>query len=230
VARSRAEAETVAFALAHLAQLAWLTGAGGDGLAAAIEAVRIGEDTGNVGALVLGLEGLALAHLAMGQPAEAVKACERALAEARMHQSGLFEEAATLAHLAQARLVAGDQAGAEAAANEAVAVARRQQARTVECLALVVRAEVGRATAAPHDRHAILADLDAGLHLVRDTGALTYEPFIREQLGRLDADQNQLREALRLFNAIGAHAHVRRLEAELEVPESPVANGSIPPR
>jgi hypothetical protein len=122
--------------------------------------------------------------------------------------------------------VAGDRAGAEAAANEAVAVAHRQQARTVECLALVVRAEVGRATDGPHDRHTVLADLDAGLHLVRDTGALTYEPFIREQLSRLDADENQLREALRLFNAIGAYAHVRRLEAELGGPGSRVANGS----
>jgi hypothetical protein len=64
-------------------------------------------------------------------------------------------------------------------------------------------------------RDAILADLDAALALVPETGALTYEPFIREELGRLRSDENELREALQLYSAIGATGHARRLEAEL---------------
>ncbi len=49
---------------------------------------------------------------------------------------------------------------------------------------------------------------------------MTYEPFIREERGRLCGDQTELREALRLFTVIGATGHARRLGAELE--ESPI--------
>jgi hypothetical protein len=59
------------------------------------------------------------------------------------------------------------------------------------------------------------ADLAAALTLVAEVGALTYEPFIREELGRLHADESELREAARLYTAIGATGHARRLEAEL---------------
>jgi hypothetical protein len=62
---------------------------------------------------------------------------------------------------------------------------------------------------------AMLADLAAALVLVKETGALTYEPFIREELGRLDADEAEQRKALRLYRQIGATGHARRLEAEL---------------
>ena len=41
--------------------------------------------------------------------------------------------------------------------------------------------------------------------------ALAYEPFIREEAARLRGDQAELREALRLFTAIGASGHARRL-------------------
>jgi hypothetical protein len=53
------------------------------------------------------------------------------------------------------------------------------------------------------------------LAVARKTGAATYEPFIHEELGRLRTDENELREALRLYSAIGATGHARRLEVEL---------------
>jgi hypothetical protein len=105
----------------------------------------------------------------------------------------------------------GDPAAA-AAADEAVAVARGRGARVDECLALLVRGKVRAASGA---RDGALADLDATLTLVGEVGALTYEPFIREELGRLHADESELREAVRLYEAIGAAGHARRLEAEL---------------
>jgi hypothetical protein len=63
--------------------------------------------------------------------------------------------------------------------------------------------------------------------LVAEVGALTHEPFIREELGRLHADESELREAVRLYTAIGATGHARRLVAELgsSVPPAPAASG-----
>ena len=213
LARARAEPDNLPWALALAPQLAWLIGEGEDTIGPAAEAVRLGEDTGNVAALVLALEGVALAQLASGRPAEAVAACERALTEARKHRSGLFHEASVLAHLAQARLAAGNVVAASGAADEAVGVSRRQGARVVECLALLTRAQVHRVTGGDPD--AVRADVETALSLVIETGALTYEPLIREEIGRLRGDGAELREALRLYTAIGATGHAERLAAEL---------------
>jgi tetratricopeptide (TPR) repeat protein len=212
IGRSRAEPETLCwvFLLGHLA---WLTGEGKDTISFAAEAVRIGEETGNVVALVMALEGLALAQLAAGRPAEAAAACERALTEAREHRNGLFQEASVLAHQAQARLAAGDPVAASAAADEAVSVSRRQGARVVECLALLTRGRVGRLSGAT--TNAVGADLADALTLVGEVGALTYEPFIREELGWLHANDSELREAVQLYETIGATGHAARLAAEL---------------
>jgi len=139
--------------------------------------------------------------------------CERALAEARSSRCGLFQEGNLLAHLARACLGAGDPDRAVSAAEDAVAVARHQGAQVVECFALLTRAQVRPTTGETED--ARQADLDAALRLVHETGALTYESFIREELGRLHHDESDLREALRLYRQIGAAGHARRLEAEL---------------
>jgi hypothetical protein len=47
------------------------------------------------------------------------------------------------------------------------------------------------------------------------TGAVVYEPPIREELARLHHDQKELAEALRLYRQVGATGHARRLEAEV---------------
>jgi hypothetical protein len=213
--RTRAEPDPFCWALTLAGKLAWLTGKG-EGAASAAEAVRLGEETGNTAALVLGLESVALSELAAGRPSFAVAACERALREMREHRSGLFEEGPVLAYLARARLAEGDAAGAADAAAEALAVAGRQHARVVECLALLTRAQMLRATGGSVND--ISADLDAALALVPETGALTYEPFIREEFGRLRDDRAELREAHRLYSAIGATGHARRLRTELDGP------------
>jgi tetratricopeptide (TPR) repeat protein len=208
-----AEPEPLCWALAVPPLLAWLSGDGGDTSTSAQEAVQLAEGTGNVGSLIVGLEAMAMAHLAVGQPDEAAAVCERALAVGRENRTGLHLEASLLAHLAQARLATGDADAAAAAAAEAVDVARRQGACVDECLALLTRAQVGRSSGA--NREAVGTDLDAALSLVGEVGALTYEPFIREELGRLHSDESELREALRLYTAIGATGHAARLAAEL---------------
>jgi adenylate cyclase len=211
--RPRVEPETLSWTLAMRPLLAWLSGDGTDTSAAAAEAVRVAEESGNPASLMVALEGQALTHLMAGRPADAAAACERALTVAREKRSGLFAEASVLAHLALARLAAGEKVAAGSAADEAVEVARRQGARVYECLALLARARVARSASGTTD--AVSADLDAALTLVSEVGALTYEPFIREELGRLHADEGELREAVRLYTAIGATGHARRLELEL---------------
>ena len=213
VVRPRREPETLSWALALVPLLEWLSGDDADTSAQAAEAVRVAEESGNPVSLVLALEGQALSHLTAGQPAEAVAASERALAVARDKRSGLFAEASVLAHLAQARLAAGDHVAASAAAAEAVDAARRQGARVDECLALLTRAQAGRWSGGSTD--AVDTDLNAALTLVGEVGALTYEPFIREERGRMHGDDAALREAARLYEAIGARGHARRLESEL---------------
>ena len=213
LARPKTETDTVAWALAVLPHLDWLRGEGDRGLGAATEALRLAEETGNAGALVLALEGVALAHLAAGLPSQAVNACERALGEARERRSGLFEEARLLVHLASARLAGGDLGGALSAADDAVSVARQRGTPTDECPALLARARARRGACEPQD--AVAADLGAALTLASDMGLLSYEPFIREELARVRGDDAELREALRLFTAIGATGHARRLGAEL---------------
>jgi tetratricopeptide (TPR) repeat protein len=212
LARRRGEPESLAWALPLLSHLAWLTGDLSDTTDAAAEAVRLGEETGNTLTLVLALEGQALSHLVAGQPAAAAAACERALAIGREKRGGMFAEASLLAHLALSRHVAGDQDAAQAAADEAVAVARRDDARVHECLAHLVRSKVLAASAGARD--APVAELECSMSLVAEVGVRTYEPFIREALGRLRADEGDLREAARLYKAIGATGHARRLKTE----------------
>jgi tetratricopeptide (TPR) repeat protein len=211
--RPRGEPETLCWTLAMRPLLAWLSGDETDTSAAAAEAVRVAEDSGNPASLTLALEGQALTHLMAGRAADAAAACERALTVAREKRSGLFAEASVLAHLAVAHLAAGNQTAARSAADEAVDVARRQGARVHECLALLTRAQVA-ARLGPEINAEVDADLEAALTLVGEVGAFTYEPFIREELGRLRKDDTELREAARLYEAIGATGHARRLEAD----------------
>ena len=212
VAGSRSESpEALGFALVLSPWLNWLTGEAEDTVARAAEAVRLGEETNNFFLLACALEGLALAAMAAARPVEAIAACDRALTECRAARGGLQFEGELLAVLACARLSAGDPAGAERAAAEAVAVARQRGAEVVECHALLTRAQTLRAAGAAND--VVRADLVSALDLVRETGARSYEPFIREELARLDDDEKEMEEALRLYRQIGATGHVRRLEA-----------------
>jgi tetratricopeptide (TPR) repeat protein len=213
VGRPRAEPENLVFNIAVLCEAAWLTGQAGDTLALAAEAVRIGENTGNVLSLVLALDALTLADLVTGRAREAVIAAERALAEAQRRRVALFLEAKILAQLARARLDENDLEGAARTADEAVAAARQRGTRVFECLALLIRSQVAVALGATADD--MYTDLDNALALVTKTGAVAYEPMIREARGNLHIHESELREALQLYEAIGATGHARRLASEL---------------
>ena len=205
------QTELKAWGFPITAHLASMGGEDESGLALAEEARRISVEIGNRFTLILALESMGIAQLAEGRPDEAQASLTQALNEARTHRCGLSDEASVLAHLAEAHLAAGDATAARLVADEAVERAREQGAGILECLALLVRAKVLRTG----DHAAVVVDLEAALALIQQTGALTYEPFIREELGRLHGDDSEVREAARLYEAIGATGHARRLEAEL---------------
>ena len=196
IARERGEAEWIAWALSVYPRLARTPDEFGVSLDRAHEALRIAEDSGNTSNHVLALAAVGIAEVGLGRFPEGATTLERALAVARRHQVALFEEARALAHLARAHLGMGHHEAACQAADDAVNVAWRQGARALECPALLTRAQILGATGGAGE--AILADLHAALDLVKETGALAFEPQIREELSRLQRDEGELREALRL--------------------------------
>lgn len=213
VARGESNHDSLCWGLALGAHLARLTGEDEDCISSATEAVRLGEDTGNTMSQVQGLESIALASLMAGRPSDAREACERALDVGRLHRSGLFAEAPVLALLARSRSAMGEAASATALAEEALEVAQRQGARALEGDVRLARAAVW--WAARHPEREVAAELDSALAVIREAGALAYEPFVFEELGRLRGDEASLRQALRLYRTTGATGHARRLEAEV---------------
>jgi adenylate cyclase len=213
LARDRGEAEMIAFALGTYSLLAEWSGDDQDASVRAMEAVRVSDDLGSAMIRIVALHGVGLAHLLEGRIAEAAAVLETALAEARQRNVARFEEVSVLAHLARAKLLSGHPEAAAALADEAVELAGRQGTRVLACPALLTRAHIQRASGSLPER--VAADLDAALIAAQETGALTYVPFIREELARLHDDDKELSEALRLYRRIGATGHARRLEAEL---------------
>jgi hypothetical protein len=78
---------------------------------------------------------------------------------------------------------------------------------------LLARAHVGREGGASSAD--VAADLEAALAVIGETGARTFEPFVREELARLAGDAAALAAVQALFASIGAAGHARRLQAEV---------------
>ena len=213
IGRPRGEPENLQFGLCALVELASLAGEAGDSLEFAREAVRFGEETGNLMSIAFGFDALSQAYVLAGRPTEAADASERAVADARSHQTLLCLEAFLLTNLARARLAAGDVGAAGLAADEAVEAAQQRGTAVFEVSALVARARVRRATGA--SKSETLSDLNRALDLVAQTGAAAYEPSIREELGWLHQDESEWRAALQLYDKMGASGQVERLQAEL---------------
>ncbi len=151
---------------------------------------------------------------------EAAETLERALAVMREHRITLQAEAIVLTNLAEAYLGCGDVTRARASADEAVALARRRH--TIELRPLLTHARVllgSEGAAAAAEVEAGLRDAEAD---VERTEARVYTPFIhveRAALARLLGDeaayQRELREAHRLFTAMGATGHAERISRQL---------------
>jgi adenylate cyclase len=212
--RERGETETLAWSLAVRALLEDWTGERGEALASAREARQIGETSGNRVVQLVAALGLGGALVGAERHEEAVDVLSATRAAMANGQLPRFEEASVLATLARAELGEGNVDAAIGTAAEAVEVARRQGARVLECLALLTRAQVARATGAGDAR----ADLATGLALAADVGAVTYAAFLLEERARLDGNEAALKECIARYQDIEAGGHARRLTAELSAP------------
>jgi adenylate cyclase len=220
IALAQVRRDTELLLIAH-AYTAWLWGFAGDAARALQHARRAVELVEAATGKIAGLGSattLGRALLLNEQWSEAAARLEQALGEMREHQAALQGEAFVLADLARAVAALGDCDRARELADEAVSTAQRRGNFEVD--PLLARAHVQRLSDGAQAAAAIEADLQQAMAVVQRTEARAYAPLIhveRAELARLLGDeaayQQELREAHRLFTAMGATGHVRRIEA-----------------
>jgi adenylate cyclase len=193
IARQRGEAELIGWNLGTYARVAGTAAEFAASLERAREGLRVADESGNLMVRIIARESIGIAEVGLGRFDEAAGSLSRALAEARQHRVGLFEEARILAYLAAAQRGRGAWDEARRTADEAVEVARRQGTRIFECLALITRARLRRTTHGPEDE--AVADLQAALGLAQATGALIYETWSRDELAGPPAGARAARPA-----------------------------------
>jgi class 3 adenylate cyclase/tetratricopeptide (TPR) repeat protein len=120
-----------------------------------------------------------LSHTITGQLGTAIDDLSSALRFARSRKAGLENEARILADLANAYRLNGDPAMALTTADEAIEVAMARHARVPECLGRIVRAEILSASKADDRRAAGVDERNRAEALMRETGALIFENFIK---------------------------------------------------
>ncbi len=200
-----------------------LVGDVSDALALARRAEDISERHGSTLTRVWAHQHLGMALAQSGEWRAAVEQLELALALARETRSWLTIEAQVVSDLAEALLGAGDAAQAQRKAEEAIQIGRRRGTPVWEAFAHLTLARVLLARTGAEARDAIESALEAAASLIERTGARAYEPHVHElraELARLLGDavayERQLREAHRLYTAIGARGHAARLAGQLE--------------
>ena len=165
---------------------------------------------------------LVIALARAGDPHAAVEHLERALRTARETNAWLRIEAEILAHLAEARLGAGEVEQAQRLAEDAIEIGKRRKTPVWEAQAHLALARVLLARSGADAKDAIESALATCLSLVQQTQAYAYEPYVHElraevarRGGDAAAGERELREAHRLFTAIGATGHAQRVAREM---------------
>jgi tetratricopeptide (TPR) repeat protein len=198
----------------------------GDAPAALANARRVHELTrslGTVGLAAAGYYCLGIAHGLEGDADEAVRCLERAAA---LHQEGGGGPPVELLTLSSRLGVAyaeiGESERALDAAARGLALVRALRMPVFVAIALLKQAEVLRKTRGAVAREAIAAALVEAEALVASTGIRGWQPFLHVERGELagllgdeKGRERELREALRLFNTMGAVGHAERLAKAL---------------
>jgi tetratricopeptide (TPR) repeat protein len=120
-----------------------------------------------------------LAQTIAGQPGAALEDLGSALRFARSRKAGLENEARILADMANAYRINGDFASALTTVDEAIQLATVRHARFPECLARIVRADILSQSKAAEQRAAAAEERSRAEVLMRETGALIFENFIK---------------------------------------------------
>jgi tetratricopeptide (TPR) repeat protein len=216
-ARELGQQEVVSWSLLGLVELAWTTGIPDQALTHAQRVLELGEQVGSPLSEAAGHWATGAAHLLRGEPEAARAPLERAVwfsIERRVFRSWQPLEQACLA---DAYLGSGDAERARETAQQGVEFARRAKSY---CFGLLAELALARALRTL-DANGHRAEIEAGLgrcdEMLKLSQAHGLVPFIAEERARLagalgasDAS-DQLREAQRLYAAVGATGHVARL-------------------
>jgi class 3 adenylate cyclase/tetratricopeptide (TPR) repeat protein len=222
VARGQADVETTGWIHETYAALGWLVGDSELGLPHARDAVEIAERTGSAFSRFHSYLRLGAAHVAACAWGEAAAALERSLEIARGAYTGFDLEAEALARLAEAYLGRGERDRAVETARKAVEIAYTQTGLVLELGAQVTLANVLSSTRGSSAREEIEQACQRAAALVQETGAVGWEPRVREARARLaqlignsETYERELLAAQHMLGQIGARAEAARLAAEL---------------
>jgi tetratricopeptide (TPR) repeat protein len=186
------------------------------------QSLEIALKIGSVFSIVTAYRALSEVHALRQEWDEGLRAIEEALLHMQARRTGLEQQPAVLATLADIHLGRGDLPRARVAAAEAVALASQMgtlawEIRCQLALARVLRGGEGTAASG-----AIATALDRSLDIVRETGMRRYEPYVhleRAELARSRGDRGawagELGEAQHQFSDMGAAARAEALAREL---------------
>jgi tetratricopeptide (TPR) repeat protein len=164
---------------------------------------------------------LAMALLLDREWAQAAERLERLLADIRTRRTSLYFEPLALDRLAEALLGTGDLDAAEARAREALELARLRRMRIGFRGPLLLARIVARARGTTA-RAEVERLLEESVAYLEETGVTAWVPLLHEARAELEracgdaaAAERELREAQRLYAAMGATGHAERLAREL---------------
>jgi adenylate cyclase len=182
-------------------------------------AVELAERTGGALWRAWAWTDLAMAEKLRGEPGRAIEALERAEQISEEGRIGVEGHALRLAHLAEARLAAGDPELALELADRAGEATAGNAGLASVVPAGLATARVLLASPGSLQAERIEAELGTVLEMVQRTGTRAYEPQVRVELAKLarrlgdeQRFERELGEARRLFDAIGAHGRLARLD------------------
>jgi predicted ATPase/class 3 adenylate cyclase len=231
-AREADQLPALATAHAELVRLAERRGDPELALRNGLRAVEIEEEVGSRAGLMMAYAALGKAWRLKGDATRATAALDREIALAREHgvgmhgvaiiAGGLFSVSSVLLDLAQIHLAGGDAQAARSAVDEALARAHRSDAKLEELPAQLVLARTLLASASQESGAEIDVALERVEALIRQTGAVVYQPDLHEvraeaarRFGDAASAEQELRMAHRLYNEMGATGHVERVGREL---------------
>jgi class 3 adenylate cyclase/tetratricopeptide (TPR) repeat protein len=158
--------------------LAWAEGDAGLAQEHANRAYSLAMKSGNPYLRVYAQACRGLSHVIAGRLTSAIDDFSEALSFARSRKAGLENEARILADLANAHRLNGETAIAFSTVREAIAIATARHARVPECLARIVHADLLIRSETEDQKLAGQHELDRARALMRETGALIFEPLL----------------------------------------------------
>jgi adenylate cyclase len=198
----------------------------GDDAGALAHARRAAELTGQMGNPVVSIwssQALGHAYALNERWEEAAGALEPALELARTRRTFLQMEPDFLVTLARVSLESGKEQEARVRAEEAVQLADEYGTNLFEVRALLMLSRVLLRIGGGKTAEEVNAALARAQTLIEETGGAAYAPWVHERradlarlLGNDEECRRELREAQRLFTAMGAKGHAERLARELE--------------